>query len=397
MSKDRLQHLFIQYFSGTSTAEENSELFSMIEEADKQELDDLITASWEKVQADPEVISAEQSKSILKTILRPSGEVSSPVIQMAGHRTTAWWKYLSGVAVLLLVFAGIFYMNSSRESIRKSTPVAQSKTDLPPGQNGAILTLANGKKIVLDSAGNGVLATQGSIQVVHANGQLHYQPGSDGYTPDLLNTVTTPKGRQYQLVLSDGSKVWLNAASSITYPMAFNKMNRDVLISGEVYFEIAAEKRPFTVNIDNKGSVAVLGTHFNINAYSDEPSINTTLLEGRIKITSAQSGQSKTLLPGQQAQLKDDLQLVNDIDINQVMAWKNGYFSFDGASTEAIMRQVQRWYDAEVVYEGDVKNERFAGSVPRSENASKLLEVLELTKTLKFTIEGKRILVKPYE
>jgi ferric-dicitrate binding protein FerR (iron transport regulator) len=219
----------------------------------------------------------------------------------------------------------------------------------------------------------------------------------------MYNAMTTPKGRQYQLELADGSKVWLNAASSITYPTAFTGNERKVTISGEAYFEISPDKtKPFKVSIDGKGEVEVLGTHFNINAYADEPTVNTTLLEGSVKIRAFNSNagpeeKQKTLYPGQQARLNVGLVVVDSVNTGEVMAWKNGYFSFNGATTEAIMRQVKRWYDAEIIYEGTVKEERFAGSVPRSANASKLLEVLELTKTVKFVIEDKKIIVKPYQ
>ena len=393
--EERLKYLFSRYLSGDSTSEENKELSELVNNASVQDLSQLLTSAWENSKTTGEVITKDEGEIILQRILKESVEPAI-VVDFPRQRRKTWLKYVAAAAVLVLFLSAIFY--STLRNPDKPAPIVVEKqvNDLAPGQNGAILTLSNGQKIILDSAKNGLLATQGSIKVLHENGEIRYQPGDKISDAGLLNTVTTPKGRQFQLVLSDGSKVWLNAASSITYPAAFERDGRNVSITGEVYFEIARdESKPFRVKIQGREEVEVLGTHFNINAYGDEPSVNTTLLEGSIRIKSV-DGQSRILKPGQQAQLSETLKVVDAVNTGEVMAWKNGYFSFDGATTEAIMRQVTRWYDAEVIYQGDVKDERYAGSVPRSENASKLLEVLELTKTVKFTIEGRKIIITPY-
>ena len=392
---ERLRYLFARYLSGDSTPDENNELSDLVNKADVQDLSQLLTSAWENSSTADEIISTEEGEVILQRILKGPVE-PSVVVDFPTHGRKIWLKYVAAAAVLVLFLGATLYLSLRSPGKPESIVVEKQVNDLAPGQNGAILTLSNGQRIVLDSARNGLLATQGSIKVLHENGEIRYQPGDKISEAGLLNTVTTPKGRQFQLVLSDGSKVWLNAASSITYPAAFDADARNVSITGEVYFEITHdESKPFRVSIQGKEEVEVLGTHFNINAYTDEPSVNTTLLEGSIRIKSI-NGQSRILKPGQQAQLNQNLEIVDGVNIGEVMAWKNGYFSFDGATTEAIMRQVKRWYDAEVVYEGNVKDERYAGSVPRSENASKLLEVLELTKTVKFTIEGRKIIVTPY-
>lgn len=392
---ERLRYLFARYFSGDSTPDENNELSELVNKASVQDLSQLLTSAWENSKTANEIISKDEEEAILQRILTGPVEPAL-VVDLPTQRRKGWLKYVVAAAVLLLFLGATFYLSLRNPDKPESIVVEKQVNDLAPGQNGAILTLSNGQKIVLDSARNGLLATQGSSNVLHENGEIRYQPNDKISEAGLLNTVTTPKGRQFQLVMSDGSRVWLNAASSITYPAAFDADGRNVSITGEVYFEIAHdENKPFRVRIQGKEEVEVLGTHFNINAYADEPSVNTTLLEGSIRIKSS-DGQSRTLKPGQQAQLNQNLEIVDGVNIDEVMAWKNGYFSFDGATTEAIMRQVKRWYDAEVVYEGNVKDERYAGSVPRSENASKLLEVLELTKTVKFTIEGRKIIVTPY-
>ena len=395
IDNERLKYLFGRYCSGDSTPEEDNELAELVKKADAQELSLLLKIPWEADNPVKEIIPAHEAEAILQKIF--AAPVASPVVvDLPARQRNNPMKYVAAAAILVLFFSASYYLFFRKPATPESIIEVKQLNDLSPGQNGAILTLSNGQKIVLDSARNGLLATQGSTQVLHENGEIRYKAGEIVSETELLNTVTTPKGRQFQLLLSDGSKVWLNAASSITYPAVFNVNSRNVSISGEVYFEIAHDKlKPFSVSIEGGEEVEVLGTHFNVNAYSDEPSVNTTLLEGSIRVKSA-SGETKILKAGQQARLKEHLEVVDDVDLNEVMAWKNGYFSFDGASTEAIMRQVQRWYDAEVVYQGDVKDERFAGSVPRSENASKLLEVLELTKTLKFTIEGRKIIVTPY-
>jgi len=271
------------------------------------------------------------------------------------------------------------------------------QNDFLPGKNTAILTLADGSTIVLDSAKNGALTSQGNTKVIKLNnGQLAYS--SSGATNEVLyNTMSTPRGGQYKLVLSDGSKVWLNAASSIHYPTSFPGNERKVEITGEAYFEVAHDaKKPFKVSVNNM-EVQVLGTHFNVNAYRDERTINTTLLEGSVKVT---KGSSMSILkPGQQAiiqQAGDDKKITveNNIDVEAVIAWKNGYFSFTNADMTAVMRQISRWYDVDIVYEGKIPDRKFGGEISRNLNASQALKILQASK-VHFRIEGKKIIVLP--
>jgi ferric-dicitrate binding protein FerR (iron transport regulator) len=292
--------------------------------------------------------------------------------------------------------------------------IAQLKPDVPkagvtPGSNKAILILNDGATVALDSLRTGTLATQGNTRIVQlASGRLSYNSmapdaatnnatatGTSGATAPLYNTVRTPKGGQYQITLPDGSKVWLNAATSIRFPTAFAGQDRTVELTGEAYFEIAPNKdQPFRVKAGEM-TVDVLGTHFNIMAYENEGSINTSLLQGSVRI--AKSGQTRILQPGQESRVDISTGhiLVAAADTDQAVAWKNGLFQFDGATLETVMRQVERWYDVEVRYEGEVPK-HFSGQIPRSASLPEVLHMLDLAGKTRFTLEGRTVVVKPY-
>jgi transmembrane sensor len=308
------------------------------------------------------------------------------------NKQRSLYRY-AAAAVLLIVAGFATYFLISRQSKPQTVsynnkPVA---TDVLPGSNGAVLTLANGQQLLLDSLGNGVVATQGKTNISVQNGQLVYDVQELG--PELFyNTMTTPKGRQFQLQLPDGSKVWLNAASSITYPVAFIGKERLVKVTGEAYFEVAKNKeKPFIVDVDGKANVQALGTSFNINAYEDEPDVKTTLLEGKVKMWPLNNGQSAMLKPGEQVSLSQTSQLFQPIPVQteEVMAWKNGRFEFNGNSIQSVMRQLSRWYDVDVVYEGRIPEDNFMGAIARQEKLSQVLKMLELTNVIKFKIQKK--------
>jgi ferric-dicitrate binding protein FerR (iron transport regulator) len=238
---------------------------------------------------------------------------------------------------------------------------------------------------------------QGNTKVIHKDGQIVYDDENMSKNALLYNAITTPKGRQYQLTLADGSKVWLNAASSIRYPTAFPGNERVVEITGEAYFEITPDRiKPFRVFVKGM-EVQVLGTHFNINSYDDEATIKTTLLEGSVKVK--MNNNTRLLLPGQQAQISSnagdgDIKVVKDIDLAVVMAWKNGYFSFDKTDLGAVMRQISRWYIVDIIYTGKIPDRKFGGEISRNNNLSEVLKILEESK-VKFRIEGAKIFVLP--
>lgn len=306
-------------------------------------------------------------------------------------------KLMAAVTVAVLIFQS-FYTYYKAESSNKGEPKVvknkQIKTDIVPGGNKAILTLQDGSKIVLNDAKDGTLAQQGNTDVVKlANGQIVYNETAAAPAKVLYNTMTTPRGGQYKLTLPDGTEVWLNSASSITYPTAFAGTERDVSITGEAYFEVAKDKtKPFHVRSGNQ-MVEVLGTHFNIMAYDDEDAIKTTLLEGSVKIT--ENNQSSLLKPGEQAVVDKNGGLkIAPAAIDEALAWKNGYFKFNRVDIKFIMRQLARWYDVSVVYEGRLPQDEFVGKIGRGENIAQVLHILELD-DVHFKIEDKKIIVLP--
>lgn len=310
--------------------------------------------------------------------------------------TTNWrWVAAAIFIIALGTIAIVLSDNDKKTGISKTTGGKQLQKDALPGKEGAILTLADGKTILLDSLGNGMVATQGKTTVLIQNGRLVYDAAAKE-NEVLYNTMTTPKGRQYQLVLPDGSHVWLNAASSIRYPTVFAGNERSVAITGEAYFEVAKdETKPFHVKV-NDVDVKVLGTHFNINAYDDEDAKKTTLLEGKVQVSSLVNGQSAILKPGEQVSISHTSQLFQPIPVETdlVMAWKNGKFQFDHTPLPVVMRQLSRWYDIEVQYATDTPNVVFAGKMGRDLNLSQVLNVLSKME-VNFTIEGKKLIVNP--
>ncbi|HWK02476.1 MAG TPA: FecR domain-containing protein [Puia sp.] len=329
----------------------------------------------------------------------PSYYAQEPIAhQLPFLRRHRWWAVAAALVLLLGTGTYSWFQQNRQSRIAR----AKMLQDAPPGKNGAILTLSNGSQVVLDSLGNGVVAIQGSMQVVLKNGELVYDSKHQGsgistqQSDAAYNTMSTPRGRQFHVQLPDGTQVWLNSASSIRYPTVFTGRERKVEISGEAYFEVAKNaKIPFKVKINNNTEVEVLGTHFNINAYSDEASIKTTLLEGSVKVSL--NNKTELLSPGQQAQVSDKdafIKVIKNADLTQAVAWKNGYFSFHEAKLEEVMRQLSRWYDMDVIYEGKVDDRHFGGNIDRSSTASQTLKILEES-DIHFRIEDKKIIVTP--
>ncbi len=311
------------------------------------------------------------------------------------------WQFLLKIAAaasLVIFISGIavyFALKANRHNAITEVPPRQLKNEVAPGGNKAILTLADGSTIILDDAKNGQVAQQGGTRIAKlTGGQLVYNALDNKPAEVVFNLLTTPRGGQFKLTLPDGSEVWLNAASSIKYPTAFTGNDRKVEITGEVYFEIVHNAtKPFKVSV-NGMMVKVLGTHFNINAYNDEASVKTTLLEGSVSLTKGDA--IATLNPGQQAQVRDgsNIKVINNVDVAQIVAWKNGYFSFNRAGLQTVMRQIARWYNVEISYEGKVPERQFGGKIDRNSNISEVLKILEESK-VHFRIDEKKIIVSP--
>jgi ferric-dicitrate binding protein FerR (iron transport regulator) len=303
-----------------------------------------------------------------------------------------WWM---AAAAVLLLSAGSYLWRMNRSS----QPVAQSKApaahiDVAPGKQGAILTLADGRTVVLDSMGNGVIATQNGSKVLLKNGQLAYHKEGTATTEAAYNTVTTPKGRQFQVALPDGTRVWLNAASSLRYPTLFTGKERKVEITGEAYFEVAANPAmPFRVKVNKTTDIEVLGTQFNINSYTDEANMNATLLEGSVQVV--RDGEKALLHPGQQAQVSGQIKIVSNVNVEKVVAWKNGVFDFQDANLEEVMRQLERWYDIDVIYKKGIPKLEFIGKMGRDLSLSAVLNGLQMSKVHFRLEEGRRLIVLP--
>ncbi len=304
-----------------------------------------------------------------------------------------WTRIAVAATILVFLLAGLYFVTGVQR--HKQLTVKYSK-DILPGSDRAILTLANGKKIILNNAGIGTVASEGGAVINKStSGEVVYNDKSAAANGLIAyNTMSTPNGGRYHLILSDGTNVWLNAASSIKYPTVFTGNERRVVITGEVYFEVVHNAaKPFRVTAQGQ-TVEVLGTHFNIDAYANEPVIKTTLLEGRVKVTN--TSKIVTLIPGEQAQVKpgtadNEIRVLDNVDTDEAIAWKNGLFQFNKASIESIMRQVARWYDVEINYNNNkIPSKTFTGSISMNSNLSQILEILSYT-GLHFEIAGKKI------
>jgi transmembrane sensor len=310
-----------------------------------------------------------------------------------------------GIAVLflaILALASFFNSNQIQKSSTDKIFAIQKPVDILPGGNKAILTLADGRKIELDESENGILVNQGGIKVhKNSDGIIEYtfskQETVSLRTLDeaepVFNTIETPVGGKYQLNLADGSKVWLNSSSSLRFPIFFSEDNREVELKGEAYFEVSKDsKRKFSVRSGIQ-TVEVLGTQFNINAYSDEKSIKTTLFEGEIRVIDLKTNDSKLLKPGEQSNIDQSIE-IKRIDTQTEIAWKEGYFHFKRADIETVMRQLGRWYGVTARYESNLPERHFSGAISNSLTLLEVLEILEKS-DIHFSLNGKEVVVMP--
>lgn len=389
---ERIQYLLQRYLEQTCTEEEKTELAGWISEAQHNEaLQEALEQAW--LQHRPsEPMPGEVSDRVLASIFPAQEAQVVPMEEPRRRRINArWWWAAAGI--LLLGAGAVWMYRPPAKELAGVNGNPRYRNEVPPGGNRAMLRLADGTTIALDSAANGRLAQQGNARITKlANGQLAYNTtGVDGQEV-LYNTMTTPRGGQYRLTLPDGTQVWLNAASSITYPTAFTEKERKVSITGEAYFEVAASARkPFRVTVQQV-EVTVLGTSFNISAYTEETAVKTTLLNGAVKVSDRKT--SKLLQPGQQAQVNGAgaFTVLEDVDTEETIAWKNGYFQFTDADMPTVMRQLEKWYDIKVTYEGEIPQKSFGGGMQRSLPLSGVLSILE-ENGVRFRIEDRNITV----
>ncbi len=310
-----------------------------------------------------------------------------------------YWIASTAAAILIAMSTALYVYHTSTQKVAETT--TQFASDIQPGGNKAVLTLADGSRIVLDSIGEGeVIQYHGTKFIKTADGQLICESLNNPKESlkslyHAFNTIETPMGGQYQVILSDGTKVWLNAASSIKYPVAFSGNERRVELTGEAYFEVAKNKSmPFKVIVDRQ-EIVVLGTHFNVNAYRDEASIKTTLIEGSVQVGLRNTSTTHVLKPGQQSELSGDIFKIHKVDVEEAIDWKNGYFIFNNMEVRTAMRKIAKWYDIEIAYQGNFDEIYFGGSVSRSNPLLKTLEILEATGNMHFKVEGRRITIMP--
>lgn len=401
MPSERVNLLVEKYFSKNYTETELYELMEWVNANSEDELEKILHNSWKSYE--PEIEMPEEvSERILSSIFTDSEE-DTFFLTEPQKPNPKFWRVSYGMAasVALLVSIGLFawfqYRTIDKRTEERIVQVKEfEQHDILPGSDKAILTFDDGSQVVLDNSKNGSLGKQGQADIRKPQtGKLIYESAQVTNARPMFNTITTPKGGQYNVVLSDGTKVWLNAASSLRFPTVFTGTERKVEMSGEVYFEVAKNaKMPFKV-ISQGQEVEVLGTHFNVMAYQNEKAIKTTLLEGSVKVS--RNERSAILQPGQQAKVginNNVFRTLSDVNLEEELAWKNGFFQFNDASLEQVMRQIERWYDVEVEYIGKIPDEHFTGKLQRNTNLSNVLKILSMSE-VEFKIEGKRIIITP--
>jgi transmembrane sensor len=421
--RQNIQELFQKLVSNECTEQETELFFQLVKDLPE---DDVLIAQldawWDSIEPG-EVKDLVRERRIWQQVQEnnhPELYVQAPVHLLYRKRT---WNIAAAVA--LLIMAGVFLWTQRRPQPDYTASLAQIlDSTIRPGTDGAVLTLADGRQILLDSLKDGVIASQTGAEIMLQDGRLAYNAAGEKGNEPAWNTITTPRGRQFKIILPDGTQVWLNAASSITYPTFFAGAERRVEVTGEVYMDVARDSRKkFKVKVNNQAVVEVTGTEFNVKAYTDEASLATTLLEGSVKLYKATDtscwhcggvqtqelspATAVSLSPGQQGLIESNnkqqpknrsnsgILILNDIDTDKILAWKNGYFNFTGMSSREAMNQLVRWYNIEVVYENDVPDIEFFGDLRRDMNLADVLTALEAAGVQFKVIAGRKLVVLP--
>lgn len=399
-SKERLRYLLTRYASQDATILEENELMNFFS-SDNQDamLKEIMMEMLESDQQMPELDKTRWDPILMNVLDQQNFAEKGRLVEMYTKGKKSWWsRTVTAAAIILLAGAGIYYYALLDDSAQNNLVIKEQPAANPdisaPAANRAMITLADGQIIYLDSAGVGSLANISDVQLVkQADGKIMYTGSADEM---IINTLTNPRGSKViDMTLADGSRVWLNAGSSLTYPVVFIGNERMVEVKGEAYFEIAHDAaKPFIVSRDEV-NITVLGTRFNVNAYDDEADIKVTLLEGKVRVTNSRFpiDNSIVIKPGQQARLTPNTkpETLNP-DLEEVMAWKNGSFKFHDMRIEALMREIARWYDVDVIYQ-DKPTKIFRGGMPRNMSAAKVFKILEETGGVHFKIEGKKVIV----
>lgn len=400
MEPERINALIEKYIEGKLAGSEHSELYDLLTHPENKMIVHTLVERLNKAAEKPVDINDEATAVAFRNIVgvdKP-GYTNGIVKPMTRSRLIVRWAVAASAIFLLATGSYLWLTDQTKSSVKQEAKMQQ---DIPAGKNGAILTLADGSKILLDSLHNGVVAQQNGSQVMLKSGQLAYDASGSSTQELTYNVLNTPRGRQFQIVLPDGTKVWLNSASSLKFPTTFSSKARRVQLSGEAYFEVSkAVDKPFILILANNAEVKVLGTCFNVNAYDNESKIRTTLLEGSVKVTASTSsgianGEAAILKPRQQAQLTqtgNSIAVINNVDVDKVVAWKNGVFNFEGLALTEVMKQLERWYDIEVAYEGEVPNIEFYGELSRNSSLNDVIAALK-DSDVHFRREGRKLIV----
>jgi ferric-dicitrate binding protein FerR (iron transport regulator) len=390
---ERFSQLFERMTRGELTPQEKSELDTYFEATEYAGQARQMLDAWYDQVPVQDLQSSEDADRIFHAIMgkgphiteMPGGRISFAKVR----RILAW----SAAACLAALAVGIYF--TQRGKVTAPSIALGDVGAVQPGKTGAVLTLADGTQVELDSLGNTTLPSQPGAGVSVTNGQLIYNSTTkDDITTPSFNIMTTPKGRQFAIRLPDGTRVWLNAASSLKYPTVFYSGERRVAVKGEAYFEVAKNARqPFVIEVKDRGVVEVLGTDFNIHAYENEPAFTTTLINGAVRVRKPHGDSGVVLRPGQEAIASVGKEIaVRTADLDRAVVWKEGFFSFDQAPLPEVMRQLERWYDIEVIYQGKVPDMKFSGEISRTMDFGGVLRILEKS-NVHFRYENNRKLV----
>jgi transmembrane sensor len=390
MDKINIEQLVEKYLSETLTEDEKALFFEQLRLPENEAcLSEAMQKDWSEETLTQLLFGEEEVGNRIKANLLTQIEPQAPIVRMKTSRS--WVKWVAA-AVFIGLVTSVAIVSLNKDKQVPSTPIAVATDVVAPDKTKARILLADGRTVSLDSLNAGLVIQQEGAQVeTNAAGEIVYQQVAKGALKQLYNTLQNPRGSQVvNLTLSDGTKVWLNAASSLKYPVAFLGNTREVEITGEAYFEVAKDRARRFVVRGSGVTTEVLGTHFNVNNYKDDGLVKVTLMEGKVKTIAA--GDFALLSPGQQAQVDRSVKVTEKVDLEEVMAWKNGVFSFKGTSIVTLLQELSRWYDLEITYAGDIPRERITGEIKREASLTQVLKMLEFA-GIAFRLEGKKIIV----